>query len=89
MKGRLFWKIFLAFWITFLVIFEGVWLLYEEVMPVPSDLTRSLSSISLAAAKSAIELGGQRTLQAQLAAWPANERGRVILKPWGPGSRLG
>ncbi|NMN04425.1 MULTISPECIES: HAMP domain-containing sensor histidine kinase [unclassified Novosphingobium] len=29
MKARLFWKILLAFWITFLAITQGVWLLFE------------------------------------------------------------
>lgn len=88
MKGRLFWKIFLGFWITFVVIFEGVWLLYEVLRPVPSDLTRSLARISLAAAASAVHLGGQETLHNQIASWPVNERGRVIIRPWTKTSRL-
>jgi two-component system OmpR family sensor kinase len=29
MKVRLFWKILFAFWITFLAITQGVWLLFE------------------------------------------------------------
>ena len=37
MKRRLFWKILLGFWFTFLVITQGTWLMFTLLRPEPSD----------------------------------------------------
>lgn len=87
MKGRLFWKIFLGFWLTFMIITEGVWFLYEVVEPMPSDLSRALAKISLAAAATTIRVGGEAALVKELDAWPVNERGRLVVSPWTDKSR--
>ncbi len=82
MKGRLFWKILLGFWLTFAVTTEALWLVFIVLRPMPSDTTRALSRISLAAATSAIRAGGEPLLHQVMAGWPNDERGLLTVQPW-------
>jgi two-component system OmpR family sensor kinase len=88
MKRVLFWKIYLGFGVTFLFIVDGLWLLFNVLHPLPSETTRALARISLAAASTMIQRGGAPELNAMLANWPLDERGRLIVEPWGKQSVL-
>jgi two-component system OmpR family sensor kinase len=82
MKGRLFWKILIAFWITFVLITQGIWLLFSLMDPgEQSGRMRAMARMTVAAATSAIHTGGQPALQTQLKTWPHDQRRQVIVQP--------
>jgi two-component system OmpR family sensor kinase len=61
MKRRLFWKILVGFWLTLIVISQGIWLMFTLLRP-DQDVSymRSFARISVAAASSAIRQGGEQ-----------------------------
>lgn len=86
MRVRLFWKILFSFWLTFICIVEGVWIIFSindapHQRPWEISLGRSVAEIRLGSAATALELGGKAGLQALLAAWPERERGRLSFEP--------
>ena len=82
MKGRLFWKILIGFWITFVLITQGIWLLFTLLDPgEQSGRMRAMARMTVAAATSAIHTGGQTALQAQLKTWPHDQRRQVVVQP--------
>ncbi|HEY2859985.1 MAG TPA: ATP-binding protein [Terracidiphilus sp.] len=87
MKRVLFWKIYLGFGATFVVVVEALWLLFNVLHPVPSDTTKALAKISLGSARVLIEHGGEKQFQAMLGEWPMDERGKLFLEPWTDASR--
>lgn len=88
MKRILFWKIYLGFGVTFIFIVDGLWLLFNVLHPLPSETTRALAKISLAAASQIIQQNGTQGLNTMLANWPMDERGRLIVQPWGKDSKV-
>lgn len=88
MKPMLFWKIFAGFWLIFFLIVESNWLSFNFVHPLPSDTTRALSKITLAAAKAALHRGGLPELHAQMAIWPKDDRGKLLVQPWNKDSSV-
>ena len=77
-KRRLFWKIFLGFWLTFFIITQGVWLVFNFLRPSEVyDYMRDMANLSVAAASSAIRAGGEPAFEAQAATWPRSERARL------------
>ena len=77
-KRRLFWKIFLGFWLTFFIITQGVWLVFNFLRPSEvSGYMRDMANLSVAAASSAIRAGGEPAFEAQRANWPRSERARL------------
>lgn len=88
MKRRLFWKILLGFWVTFALTTEALWLIFIVLRPMPSEATRALSRISLAAATSSIRAGGEPFLHQVMDRWPVDERGRLTVQPWQAGDLL-
>ena len=88
MKRRLFWKILLGFWVTFALTVEALWLIVIVLRPAPSDTTRALAHISLAAATSAIRAGGEPLLHQVMSRWPVDERGRLTVQSWRPGDAI-
>lgn len=81
MKGRLFWKILIGFWITFVVMSQGIWLMFALVRSPESGHARAMARMTVAAAVSAIHEGGQPALAAQLQTWPHDERRQVRVQP--------
>ncbi len=84
MKNRLFIKILAAFWLTFMLITQAVWLLFEmkrqERSPPERLLAEAVAPATLAAGTQAVQQAGERgfeTLRAQL---PADYRNRVSLR---------
>jgi len=79
MKRRLFWKILIGFWITLLIITQGIWLMFTLLRPQPeqSEYLRGMANMAVAAATSAIREGGDQALVTQMAAWPREQRERI------------
>lgn len=88
MKRRLFWKILLGFWVTFALTVEALWLIVIVLRPAPSDTTRALAHISLAAATSALRAGGEPFLHQVMGRWPVDDRGRLTVQPWRAGDTV-
>ncbi len=85
MRSRLFWKILFGFWVTFICIAEGVWLIFSlsDVPRHRADEIRfegELAESMLGSAASAIRLGGERGLRTLLSEWPETERARLTWK---------
>lgn len=82
MKRRLFWKILLGFWLTFMIITNGIWLIFT-MLPSPDmeAYTRDTAHMSVDAASSIIRLSGEKTFEAQRANWPWDPRHRLDVRP--------
>lgn len=87
MKGRLFWKIWLGFWGTSLLLSYGLWL-YWSVLPAMSveewDAPLAVGRVLTASATTALEHGGPAALARQMADWPREERERLTLQSEAP-----
>jgi two-component system OmpR family sensor kinase len=82
MKGWLFWKILIGFWITFVLISQGIWLMFALLRPPEqSGYLRAMARMTVAAATSAIHEGGQPSLEAQLKTWPRDQRKQIRVQP--------
>jgi len=78
MKRRLFWKILIGFWVTILIIIQGIWLMFTLLRPPEqSAFVREQADKTVAAATSAIKLGGDQELHIQRASWPRDSIGRL------------
>lgn len=82
MKRRLFWKILVGFWLTFIIITQGIWLMFTLLRP-DQDVSymRSFARISVAAASSAIRQGGEPAFEAERKTWPEEWRNRILAQP--------
>lgn len=82
MKRRLFWKILLGFWLTFMIITNGIWLIFT-LLPSPEmeAYTRDTAHMSVDAASSIIRLSGEKVFEAQRANWPWDPRHRLDVRP--------
>jgi two-component system OmpR family sensor kinase len=82
MKRRLFWKILIGFWLTFIIITQGIWLMFTLLRP-DQDVSymRSFARISVAAAASSIREGGLPALAEEQKSWPPDWRARVRVRP--------
>jgi two-component system OmpR family sensor kinase len=82
MKRRLFWKILIGFWITLLIITQGIWLMFTLLRPQPeqSEYLRGMANMAVAAATSAIREGGDQALVMQMATWPHEQRDRIKVR---------
>jgi two-component system, OmpR family, sensor kinase len=78
MKRRLFWKILVGFWLTFILIGQGIWLAFTLLRPNPdTSYMRSFANISVAAATTAIEKGGPKAFDAERKTWPREWQNRI------------
>ena len=70
MKRRLFWKIWLGFWIAYLVLATGLWF-YWSLQPAPSrpdwDPPYATGTMLVETAATALERGGPTGLAQQIA----------------------
>jgi two-component system, OmpR family, sensor kinase len=82
MKRRLFWKILLGFWVTFMIITNGIWLIFT-LLPSPEmeAYTRDTANMSVDAASSIIRLSGEKVFEVQRANWPWDPRHRLEVRP--------
>jgi two-component system OmpR family sensor kinase len=78
MKRRLFWKILVAFWLTFLISSQAIWLMFMLMRPSEqSDYVRDIAERTIAAAVSAIKRGGDQELHIQRDSLPRDRIGRL------------
>jgi two-component system OmpR family sensor kinase len=78
MKRRLFWKILIAFWLTFLISSQAIWLMFMLMRPSEqSDYVRDIADRTIAAAASAIKRGGDQELRIQRDSLPRDRIGRL------------
>jgi two-component system OmpR family sensor kinase len=81
MKVRLFWKILFAFWITFLAITQGVWLLFEanrlrHAGPEVAVM-RQAGQVFLSAGATLVQTRGTAAYDRFVATLPPPERDRM------------
>lgn len=78
MRGRLFWKILIFFWLTFMAILEGMWVVVAfygtSRKPIDVVVAQRIAHLQMATATAVLEREGIEGLRATMAAWPANER---------------
>ena len=83
MKHRLFWKILLAFWLTFIAITQGVWLLFElsrtDRAPPERLMVEQVAPVVLAAAAEAVSESGPPGFERLTRQWEPETRRRVTL----------
>lgn len=85
MRRRLFWKILILFWLTFMIIVEGVWVVFalygSHRKPLEVKVAERFARQQMATASAVLERGGIDVLRNVLAAWPAIEQGRLTVGP--------
>ena len=78
MKRRLFWKILVGFWLTYLAIAAVVWLIFAAYAPRARQenlaFLRRVGQVQVSSAAAALRAGGRPGLDSLLAAWPAETR---------------
>ena len=83
MRRTVFWKVLLGFWITSILISQGIWLMFTLLRPVPPAQTEptGLTNIAVRAAKSLIQEDGIDAFNQQFRTWPGFLRGQIRIVP--------
>ncbi len=85
MTSRLFLKILLAFWLTFVLIIQGVWLLFmlnnDRRGPPEQLLAEFVAPITLGAAAEAVARAGPEGLAPLRASLPPEQAARLTISP--------
>lgn len=82
MKARLFWKILLAFWLTFFAITQGVWLLFQlrrDDRPPERFMVEQMAPALLSAAEGEVERSGRAGFEDLVRSLPRGQRERLEL----------
>lgn len=82
MRARLFWKILLAFWLTFFAITQGVWLLFQlrrEDRPPERFMVEQMAPALLSAAEGEVERSGRAGFENLVRSLPHDQRERLQL----------
>ena len=82
MRGRLFWKILLGFWLTFASVTLAVWigaLAYGGGGPTPAERAQWPGAFQLASAMVALRSGGPEAVERLKASWTAPLRRQLVL----------
>ncbi len=78
MRGRLFWKILLGFWLTFILMTQMLWVIFSfyghRHEPPENDLVRQIARLQVVSAASVLHTGGQPALNAMMADWPEADK---------------
>lgn len=78
MRLRLFWKILILFWLTFMIIIEGVWVVFALYGSTHKPLDVRVAEISarqqMATAQAVLARDGVEALRAVMAAWPREQQ---------------
>lgn len=85
MRGRLFWKILLGFWLTFIIMTQALWVvfsLYGSRSESPGNaMTRRLINLQLTTAGTVLRSGGVPALEAMMKDWSGDDRRFFSLTP--------
>jgi len=94
-RSRLFWKILLLFWLTFMLIVEGMWVVYtlfgSPHQPLDVKVAERFAHQQMATAEAVLRRDGVDSLRAVITAWPAGEREWLTVEPaaGAPGTKPG
>ncbi|MFI8418647.1 ATP-binding protein [Serratia sp. NPDC078593] len=84
MRGRLFWKILLGYWLVFIIMMQALWIsfaVYGNREPPESSLARRLVNLQMTSAASVLQSGGMPALNAMIADWPVENRRFLTVTP--------
>lgn len=87
MRRRLFLKIMIGFWVTFVLIFEGLWVIilaYGQSSPCERLYEERVAPAQVGAAALAVQFGGIPALDKMMADWP--EADQALLSALPPGA---
>lgn len=92
MKQRLFWKILFSFWLTFMLIFEGLWVIFtlhdRPPRPFEEDMVQRIAGMQIGSVAIALRLGGLPAVEALLADWPEAEKTRLTVELVAPEQKV-
>ncbi|RJF56413.1 HAMP domain-containing protein [Serratia inhibens] len=85
MRGRLFWKILLGFWLTFIIMTQALWVAFslygDRYEPPENAMARRLINLQLATAGTLLRSGGVPALEAMMKDWSADDRRFLSVTP--------
>ncbi|CNK61551.1 putative two-component system sensor kinase [Yersinia mollaretii] len=85
MRGRLFWKILLGFWVTFILMTQMLWLVFSfygnRHEPPERERVRQIATLQVASAASVLHSGGLPALNAMMVDWPAADKKQLSVSP--------
>lgn len=85
MRGRLFWKILLGFWLTFILMTQMLWVVFSfygnRHEPPEREMARQIAKLQVASAASVLHSGGLPALNAMIADWPEAAKNQLSLLP--------
>ncbi|ATM86811.1 ATP-binding protein [Yersinia massiliensis] len=85
MRGRLFWKILLGFWLTFILMTQMLWVVFSfygnRHEPPEREMVRQMAQLQVASAASVLHSGGLPALNAMIAQWPEAEKKQLAVIP--------
>ncbi|QNQ53191.1 ATP-binding protein [Serratia liquefaciens] len=85
MRGRLFWKILLGFWLTFIIMTQALWVAFslygDRYEPPENAMTRRAVTLQLTSAATQLREGGLPALNAMLKDWSDDDRGLLSVTP--------
>ncbi|HDS5480460.1 ATP-binding protein [Serratia liquefaciens] len=85
MRGRLFWKILLGFWLTFIIMTQALWVAFslygDRYEPPENAMARRAVTLQLTSAATQLREGGLPALNAMLKDWSDNDRRLLSVTP--------
>lgn len=85
MRGRLFWKILLGFWLTFIIMTQALWVAFslygDRYEPPENAMARRVIALHLTSAATQLRSGGMPALEAMLKDWPEDDRRLLSVTP--------
>ncbi|AIN16970.1 HAMP domain protein [Yersinia rochesterensis] len=85
MRGRLFWKILLGFWLTFILMTQMLWVVFSfygnRHEPLEREMIRQIAKLQVASAASVLQSGGLPALNAMTANWPETDKNHFSVLP--------
>jgi two-component system OmpR family sensor kinase len=85
MRGRLFWKILLGFWLTFIIMTQALWVAFslygDRYEPPENAMARRAVTLQLTSAATQLREGGLPALNAMLKDWSDDDRRLLSVTP--------
>lgn len=85
MRGRLFWKILLGFWLTFILMTQMLWVVFSfygnRHEPPEREMARQIAKLQIASAAAVLHSGGLPALNAMIADWPEAAKKQLSVLP--------
>lgn len=87
MRGRLFWKILLGFWITFILMAQMLWVVFSfygnRHEPPEHEMVRQIAKLQVNSAASVLQTGGLPALNSMIANWSESDKSHFSVLPKG------